>query len=70
MTTSKQKRNELARRVSAATKAAGSHYVPIKVTAEEYAARLAEIPPDSRSLTARICGDPIPGDARRNWRAA
>jgi hypothetical protein len=29
--------------------------------ATDLAARLAEIPPDTRSLTARICGDPIPG---------
>lgn len=29
------------------------------------AARLAEIPPDTRSLTARMFGDPIPGDPRR-----
>jgi hypothetical protein len=29
-------------------------------------ARLAEIPPDTRSLTARMFGDPIPGDRRRN----
>jgi hypothetical protein len=28
-------------------------------------ARLAEIPRDTRNLTARICGDPIPGDPRR-----
>lgn len=25
------------------------------------AARLAEIPPDTRSLTQRLCGDPLPG---------
>jgi hypothetical protein len=29
--------------------------------AEDIAARLAEIPPDTRSLTARLFGDPIPG---------
>lgn len=27
----------------------------------DVAARLAEIPPDTRNLTARVCGDPIPG---------
>jgi len=32
---------------------------------EDAAARLAEIPPDTRSLTQRLCGDPIPGDPRR-----
>lgn len=29
------------------------------------AARLAEIPPDTRTLTQRLCGDPIPNDPRR-----
>lgn len=28
---------------------------------EDAAARLAEIPPDTRSLTARLAGDPLPG---------
>jgi hypothetical protein len=28
---------------------------------EDVAARLAEIPPDTRSLTQRLCGDPLPG---------
>jgi hypothetical protein len=27
----------------------------------DVAARLAEIPPDTRSLTARVFGDPLPG---------
>ena len=27
----------------------------------DVAARLAEIPPNTRNLTARVCGDPIPG---------
>lgn len=27
----------------------------------DWAARLAEIPADTRSLTARLCGDPLPG---------
>jgi len=27
----------------------------------DYLARLAEIPPDTRTTTARICGDPLPG---------
>lgn len=30
-------------------------------------ARLAEIPPDTRDLTGRLLGDPIPGDPRRPW---
>lgn len=32
-------------------------------------ARLAEIPPDTRSLTGRICGDPIPGRSALDRRA-
>lgn len=32
---------------------------------EDAAARLAEVPPDTRTLTQRLCGDPIPGDPRR-----
>jgi hypothetical protein len=32
---------------------------------EDAAARLAEIPPDTRTLTQRLCGDPIPNDPRR-----
>lgn len=31
------------------------------------AARLAEIPPDTRDLTGIMFGDPIPGDPRRYW---
>lgn len=33
--------------------------------AADGAVRLMEIPPDTRSLTARLLGDPIPGDTRR-----
>jgi hypothetical protein len=37
---------------------------------QDFAERLAEIPPDTRTLTARICGDPLPGrsafDRRQN----
>jgi len=38
---------------------------PQATMAEDAAARLAEIPPDTRSLTGRLMGDPIPGDRRR-----
>lgn len=34
----------------------------------DVAARLAEIPTDTRSFTAQFFGDPIPGDPRRPWR--
>jgi hypothetical protein len=36
-----------------------------RVTPQDWAARIAEIPDDKRSLTARVFGDPIPGDQRR-----
>ncbi len=32
---------------------------------EDTAARLAEVPKDTRTLTQRLCGDPIPNDPRR-----
>lgn len=32
---------------------------------EVIAARLAEIPEDTRTLAQQLCGDPIPGDKRR-----
>ncbi|TJU85586.1 MAG: hypothetical protein E5Y10_24510 [Mesorhizobium sp.] len=37
---------------------------------QDVEARLAAIPADTRNLTQRICGDPIPGDPRRHWRPA
>jgi hypothetical protein len=36
-----------------------------RVTREDWYARLAEIPDDTRDLTARVLGDPIPNDRRR-----
>ncbi len=35
---------------------------------EDIAARLAEIPQDTRCLTGQVFGDPIPGDPRTPWR--
>lgn len=40
---------------------AGVTFVTSRVDEVIAAARLAEIPPDTRSLTQRICGDPLPG---------
>lgn len=49
-------------------------YAPVKLKREHASAmdmkadglaRLAEIPPDTRTLTQRLCGDPIPQDPRR-----
>lgn len=36
-----------------------------RVSQEDWFARLAEIPDDTRDLTARVLGDPIPNDKRR-----
>jgi len=33
---------------------------PSRLTSDEIASRLALIPEDTRSLTGRICGDPLP----------
>ena len=36
----------------------------MKALRADVAARRAEVPPDTRGLTARLFGDPIPGDTR------
>ena len=38
-----------------------SVYPYSRVPAEDIAARLAEIPPDTRTVTGILCGDPLPG---------
>lgn len=57
----KRRRNEDARAMAAAKAAAGVTFLHGRVDETVAAARLAEIPPDTRNLTARICGDPLPG---------
>lgn len=47
------------REMSALKAAAGLTYPHGRVDAKVAAARLAEIPPDRRNLTQRICGDPL-----------
>jgi hypothetical protein len=37
----------------------------LPITNDQLLARKALIPPDTRDLTARLLGDPIPGDMRR-----
>lgn len=72
------RRNAVQRR---SRRAAGEVGLPLRHCAEdirratpaEAARRLAEIPPDVRSLTARILGDPLPGRRAidlepRGWR--
>jgi hypothetical protein len=38
-----------------------------RVSPEDWAARIAEMPDDTRDFTARYFGDPIPDDPRRHW---
>lgn len=53
---------KLNRESSAGLRAAGLTYHAMgNPDKGDVAARLAEIPPDTRSLTQRICGDPLPG---------
>ena len=33
----------------------------LRVSNDERVRRLAAVPPDTRSLTGRVCGDPLPG---------
>lgn len=47
------------REMSASKRAAGVTYLHGRVDEAVAAARLAEIPPDTRNLTQRICGDPL-----------
>lgn len=65
-----RKRRELEKEVSAAKRATGQRYGGSRIDEHVVAARLAEIPEDTRDLTAKIMGDPIPNDPRRPWRAA
>lgn len=56
------KRNELDKEVSAARMAAGLTFMVGRRDVEEQARKLmAFIPSDTRDLTARIFGDPLPG---------
>jgi hypothetical protein len=43
-----------------------SHVDRGRLTDNELKARRALIPLDTRDLTAKLCGDPIPGDRRRS----
>lgn len=64
-----ERRNRLNREVSAAKKAAGLTYFSGRST-EQSAYRLMDlIPADTRDLTARICGDPLPGRSALDRRA-
>jgi hypothetical protein len=55
-----RERVNMARAVKRGTEVAATfRYTP--PPEQDSAARLAEIPPDTRSLTARVFGDPLPG---------
>jgi hypothetical protein len=57
-----QDRDIINREASAAKQAAGLRYLSSGRGADESALRLMEmIPPDTRDLTARLFGDPLPG---------
>jgi hypothetical protein len=43
----------------------GHYVVKERTTVSEYAEKLSEIPPDTRSVTGLVMGDPLPGDRRR-----
>ena len=56
------KRDAQNREVSAARTAAGLRFMVGRIEVDEQARKLmAFIPTDTRDLTARICGDPLPG---------
>lgn len=46
----------------------GTRHIP-EVKWHEAMERLCEVPDDTRSLTARICGDPLPGRSVLDRRA-
>lgn len=58
------------REYAEARRAAGIALADAGPRREELAARLAEIPADTRSLTARIFGDPLPGRSALDRRQA
>lgn len=55
---------------SATKAAAGLRYYVERFDRETLEERLAEIPADTRNLTARICGDPLPGRSALDRRQA
>jgi hypothetical protein len=68
-TRAKADRDRANREMSASKRAAGVTFLHGRVDEKVAAARLAEIPPDTRNLTQRIAGDPLPGRSaldRRN----
>lgn len=56
-----RKRRELDKEISRTKLEAGLRFMTGRVSQETLEARLAEIPEDTRDLTARLMGDPLPG---------
>lgn len=54
-------RCEMNRQLAASKRRAGLSARVAARTGPEFDALLAAIPPDTRDLTARFCGDPLPG---------
>lgn len=54
-----ERRKSEQREVSAAKRAAGLMFPETRIPEEDIEARFAEIPSDTRSLTARLFGDPM-----------
>jgi hypothetical protein len=70
---SQRERMAIQREVSAAKKAAGlTHHVGHRETEAEMGWRrqLPFMPSDTRNLTARVCGDPLPGRSALDRRSA
>ncbi len=63
---------KLNKQASAGLRAAGLTYHAMGPRPDQgdIAARLAEIPNDDRTLTQRICGDPLPGRSALHKRQA
>ena len=66
----KAERDRANREMSASKRAAGVTYLHGRVDEAVAAARLAEIPKDTRNLTQRLMGDPIQGRDALSRRAA
>lgn len=64
-------RNAMNREMSAARKQAGLTYHAARDSEAErgWREQLPLMPPDTRNLTARICGDPLPGRSALDMRA-
>lgn len=67
----KARRDAMQREVSNAKKAAGIRYHAGHGNSQAeqgFARQIALMPRDTRSITALVLGDPVPGDPRCPWR--